>query len=152
MSNPEKLVILSVEDNEADVCILKKLFSRCKIQVEMQSVRNGEEAMNFLLKKEGYTDAPTPALILLDLNLPKKDGREFLREIKQSPEYAHIPILILTTSHYQEDIQTCYELQASSYFLKPQDISEYQRLIDNIAELWFTKACLPKGHFSHTSR
>jgi two-component system, chemotaxis family, response regulator Rcp1 len=137
MEKQRKFTILSVEDNQADIFILRKLFSRCKSSVDVNFVCDGEQAMNYLFKKEKYTEAPTPDLILLDLNLPKKDGKEVLKEIKNSSGLRHIPVVVLTTSAYKKDIQTCLDLQASSYFFKPQEIVQYQSLVDNLIKRWF---------------
>ena len=146
----EVLKILSIEDNQADIFLLKKLFEETKTPVEVSFVGDGEEALKFLQKASPYQNAGTPEFILLDLNLPRKDGREFLKELKESPEYRHIPAFVLTTSKNEKDLQTCFELHANHYFVKPQELNEFRVLVRNILDLWARRTWLsatpqPKG-------
>ncbi len=139
----EPVEILLVEDNEADIRLTQEGIKEAKIQNNLHIVRDGEEAMDFLNKKEDYQDAVTPDLILLDLNLPKKDGREVLEEIKNNKILSHIPVVILTTSEAEKDIVKSYKLHANCYVTKPMGIDQFVEVIKAIENFWFSIVKLP---------
>jgi two-component system, chemotaxis family, response regulator Rcp1 len=137
------LEILSVEDNAADVKLITELLGMSQVPSKLNVVRDGAEALDYLLQKNQYTMAPQPDLVLLDLSLPKIDGREVLKTVKESPILKHIPVLILTGSDNKEDIRGSYELHANSYIVKPFDLNELSNVVRGIEEFWLTLAELP---------
>ncbi|SMO64770.1 response regulator [Fodinibius sediminis] len=137
--------ILLVEDNEADIRLTREGIKEAKIRNNLHVVRDGEEAMDFLNKKGDYRDVITPDLILLDLNLPKKDGREVLEEIKNDDRLALIPVVVLTTSEAEKDIVKSYKLHANCYVTKPMGIDQFVEVITAIENFWFTIVKLPTG-------
>jgi len=114
-----------------------------RIYGNLHVAEDGEEAMNFLYKRGKYSSAPLPDMILLDLNLPRKDGREVLAEIKGNPSLRTIPVIILTTSRDDEDIRRSYELQANCFITKPVDMEQFTKALDCLGEFWFTLVRLP---------
>ncbi len=136
--------ILLVEDNPVDVMMTKEAFTGARVCNNLHVVEDGEEAMDFLLRRGRYSDAPSPEIILLDLNLPRKDGREVLAEIKGDASLRHIPVIVLTTSQSEEDIWNSYELQANCFITKPVDLEQFTRALDQIGDFWFTLVRLPK--------
>ncbi|WP_372723117.1 response regulator [Novipirellula sp.] len=137
--------VLLVEDNEDDVIITRRGFNKSDLPVNLHRVENGEECMQFLRKTGQYADAPTPDLILLDLNMPVKDGREVLAEIVADEQLRRLAVVVLTTSESDQDLLTMYDLRCSSYILKPVDFKEFQQVIKYIGEYWFTIVVLPNG-------
>lgn len=137
--------ILLVEDNEGDARLAKEALRDSKIRNTIHHVIDGVEAIDFLRKKGKYRDAQRPDLILLDLNLPRKDGREVLAEIKQDENFKRIPVVILTVSKSEEDILKSYNLHANCYISKPIDLSEFLKIIKSIEEFWLTIVKLPNG-------
>lgn len=135
--------ILLVEDNEADVVLTRESFRRGKLKVNLHHVDNGEECMAFLRKEGQYASAPTPDLILLDLNMPVMDGREVLAEMVKDESLCHLPVVILTTSADEHDVLNMYRLRCSSYATKPVDFDQFQRVIQGIEDYWFTVVALP---------
>jgi CheY-like chemotaxis protein len=135
--------ILLVEDNDNDVELTRLGFERCKLLVNLHRVRNGEECMAFLRKEGNYADKPTPDLILLDLNMPRMDGREVLAEIAADESLRHLPTVVLTTSSADQDILSAYKLRCSSYIVKPVDFQQFVRVIQLITDYWFTVVVLP---------
>lgn len=135
--------ILLVEDNEADIRLTKEGLKEAKIRNKLHVVRDGDEAMQFLQKRGEHADAVTPDLILMDLNLPKKDGRELLREIKSNENLAHIPVVVLTTSEAEKDIIKSYKLHANCYVTKPMGIDQFVEVITAIENFWLTIVKLP---------
>lgn len=135
--------ILLVEDNPGDVRLTKEAFKIGKIQNNMHVVYDGEEAMDFLYRRGAYSDAPRPDIILLDLNLPKKDGREVLKEIKSDEHLKTIPVVILTTSSAEEDIIRTYGLHANCYITKPVDLDKFLTIVQMIEDFWLTVVKLP---------
>src|ERR1700722_18461362 len=133
----EILKVLLVEDSRADARLIKEVFRDEKIMVDLDTVRDGEEAMSYLFRQGTYKDAKCPDLIILDLNLPKKDGREVLAEIKSDPNLQSIPVVILTTSQSDEDILKSYKLQASCYVTKPIDLKNFTKIIKSLDDFWF---------------
>ncbi len=135
--------ILLVEDNPGDIRLTKEAFKDGRIKNELNVVMDGEEAILYLKKKDKYANASTPDIILLDLNLPKKDGREVLAEIKSDPELKCIPVIILTTSSAQSDIVNTYSHHANCYIMKPVDFNQFINVIRTIENFWLTIVKLP---------
>ncbi len=135
--------ILLVEDNPGDVRLTKEALHDAKVMNEIYVARDGVEALEFLQRKGKFAHAPLPDLILLDLNLPKKDGREVLAEIKQDPILKHIPVVVLTTSKADEDIIKTYNLHANAYITKPVDLNRFSEIIHVLNEFWFSIVKLP---------
>jgi len=135
--------ILLVEDNENDVELTRIGFRRAKLAVHLHHVPDGEECMAFLRKQGGYAGMPTPDIILLDLNMPRMDGREVLEEVARDEALRHLPIVILTTSDAQTDILTSYKLRCNSYIVKPVDFDKFSTVIQGITNYWFTLVVLP---------
>jgi CheY-like chemotaxis protein len=136
--------ILLVEDNPGDVRLTREALNENKIVNELSLAGDGEEALKFLRKENGYENAPKPDLILLDLNLPKKDGRQVLAEIKNDEKLKRIPVIILTSSKAEEDILKMYNLHANCYITKPIDLKQFMQVIKTIEEFWLTIVKLPK--------
>jgi two-component system, chemotaxis family, response regulator Rcp1 len=139
----QHLEILSIEDNAADVKLIAELLGMSRVPSKLNVVRDGAEALDYLLQKNEYAEAPQPDLVLLDLSLPKIDGKEVLKTVKESPQLKHIPVLILTGSDKKEDIRGSYELHANSYIVKPFDLTELSNVVRGIEEFWLTLAELP---------
>jgi chemotaxis family two-component system response regulator Rcp1 len=135
--------ILLVEDNEGDVRLTKEALKENKMRNNLNVVSDGVEAMNFLCRQWIYARAPHPDLILLDLNLPKKDGREVLAEIKSDEDLKRIPVVILTTSKAEEDIVKTYNLHANCYVTKPVGFDEFAVVVRSIENFWLTIVKLP---------
>jgi two-component system, chemotaxis family, response regulator Rcp1 len=135
--------ILLVEDSLADIELTKLGFREGKIANNLNVARDGDEAMMFLRREGPFADAPRPDLILLDLNLPGKDGREVLQEIKSDPDLKIIPVVILTTSHAEEDIMRAYGLYANAYMTKPVGLEGFVSAMQAINDYWFTLVELP---------
>lgn len=136
--------ILLVEDNPGDIRLTKEVLKEGKIKNMLSVVNDGEEAINFLKKNGKYKDAISPDLILLDLNLPKKNGREVLIQIKSDPELSSIPVIILTTSDAENDIISTYASHANCYITKPVDFNQFINVIRVIEDFWLTIVKLPK--------
>lgn len=135
--------ILLVEDNEADMLLTRRGFERAKLPVNMHHVENGQQCMAFLRKEGEYANAPTPDVILLDLNLPVMDGREALTAITNDNDLRKLPVVILTTSAAEGDLLDMYNLRCSTYIVKPVDFTQFQRVIEELGNYWFTIAALP---------
>jgi chemotaxis family two-component system response regulator Rcp1 len=135
--------ILLVEDNPGDVRLTKEALKDAKVLNEIYVAKDGVEAMEFLHKQGRFAEVPIPDMILLDLNLPRKDGREVLAEIKKDPKLKHIPVIILTTSKADEDIIKTYNLHANAYITKPVDLNRFVEIIHALEEFWFTIVKLP---------
>lgn len=136
--------ILLVEDNPGDIFLTKKAFKSCKLSNRLFVAEDGEKALSFLKKEGENKDAITPDIILLDLNLPGKDGREILSEIKDDEELKKIPVIILTSSEAEIDIMTTYKLHANSYIVKPVDFAKFVDIVSTIENFWFSIVKLPK--------
>ncbi|HME07700.1 MAG TPA: response regulator [Bryobacteraceae bacterium] len=137
--------ILLAEDNEDDVELTRLGFKRAKLLVRLHRVRDGEECLAFLRKQGQYVNAPTPDLILLDLNMPKISGREVLAELVRDEHLRSLPVVILTTSEQDDEVLKMYNMRCSSYIVKPVDFNQFVKVIRSIAEYWFTVVVLPKG-------
>ncbi len=138
--------ILLVEDSAADVGLTIEAFKDAKIQNRMSVVEDGVEAMAFLHREGGHARAPRPDLILLDLNLPRKDGRQVLKEIKDEPALRNIPVVILTTSKGEEDVLRAYDLHANCYVKKPVDFNRFMEVVKSIETFWLTVVTLPAAN------
>ena len=141
LSSP--IEILLVEDNPGDVRLTQEVLKEGKVHNTLNIVENGVQALSFLKKESEYSDAPTPDLILLDLNLPKKDGREVLLDIKKDPELKKIPVVVLTTSQAEEDILNVYDLNANCYVSKPVDLGQFIDVVKSIEDFWLSIVKLP---------
>ena len=139
----ESVEILLVEDNPGDVRLTQEALKETKLRNNLNVVWDGEEAMAFLRREGQYADAPRPDLVLLDLNLPKKDGREVLAEMKGDPGLKRIPVVILTTSMAEADVLRMYDLHANCYVTKPVDLDQFIRVVQTIEEFWLTIVSLP---------
>ena len=143
-ANP--IEILLVEDNPGDVLLTQEAFSEAKICNNLHIVNDGEEALAYLNKEEGYEDAIRPDLILLDLNLPKVDGREVLDYVKSNDPLKRIPVVVLTSSEAEQDIIKTYDLHANSYVVKPIDLNQFVRVVNAVESFWFSVVTLPNDH------
>nr|WP_203593547.1 response regulator [Streptomyces sp. SID9124] len=132
-----------VEDDPGDELMTREAFEDNKIRNTLHVVRDGEEALDFLYRRGAHTGAPRPDLILLDLNLPKYDGRQVLEKIKQDPELALIPVVVLTTSSAEEDILRSYKLHANAYVTKPVDLDQFIAAVRQIDDFFVTVVRLP---------
>ena len=137
--------ILLVEDNPDDVTLTVEALNVGKVWNNLSVARDGVEALGFLRRAGEYADAPVPDIILLDLNLPRKNGRQVLEEIKADEGLRHIPVVILTTSQAEQDILKSYQLYANCYVTKPVDFDEFIEIVHSIEDFWFTVVKLPKG-------
>ncbi|MBI4835609.1 MAG: response regulator [Planctomycetes bacterium] len=135
--------VLLVEDSPADVRLTKEALKEEKLHVNLHVVSDGVEAMEFLRREGRFTKAVRPDLILLDLNLPKKDGREVLKEIKCDDSLKSIPVVILTVSKAEEDIAKSYKLHANCYITKPLDLNQFSTVVKSIKDFWLTIVKLP---------
>ncbi|AUT04444.1 response regulator [Nostoc sp. CENA543] len=142
-NNVMPIQVLLVEDNPGDVELTRIALEDSKISVNLNVVEDGVEAMAFLRKQDKYADAPHPDIVLLDLNLPKKDGREVLAEIKTDDHFKRIPVVVLTTSQAEEDILRAYNLAANCYIAKPVDFDQFVRIVQSIENFWFAIVKLP---------
>ena len=137
--------ILLVEDNPGDVRLTREALKEGKVLNHLNVVDDGVEALAFLRREDKYANAVRPDLILLDLNLPKKDGREVLAEIKADVGLKKIPVVILTTSAAEQDVLKTYDLHANCYITKPVDLEQFIKIVRLIEDFWFTIARLPSG-------
>ena len=137
-----------MEDSESDVVLTQALLKDAKVVNHLSLARDGEEALRRIRLEGEHRDDPRPDLILLDLNLPRKDGREVLRELKQSPdpELRRIPVVVLTTSGLERDILTAYEQHANAYITKPVDLDQFVSVVNAIEAFWLTAVKLPDAH------
>ncbi|MGI5130096.1 response regulator [Pseudonocardia sp. CA-107938] len=142
-SPPEHVHVLLVEDDPGDVLMTKEAFEHHKIRNPLHVVSDGAEALRFLRKEGEYADAPRPGLILLDLNLPRVNGREVLAEVKSDSALRSIPVVVLTTSAAEEDILRSYDLHANAYVTKPVDFSSFMDVIRQIDDFFVTVVQLP---------
>ncbi len=137
------LEVLIVEDNPGDVRLTEECLKDFGMNNNLHVVQDGEEAIDFLRKEDRFTLVPRPDLILLDLNLPKKDGREVLADIKRDSSLRRIPVVVLTTSSAEKDILKAYDLQANCYITKPVDLDTFSSVLRSIHDFWFGVAKLP---------
>jgi CheY-like chemotaxis protein len=135
--------ILLVEDNPGDARLALEALKEARVRNHLSIVEDGEAALEFLRREGRYSDAHRPDLILLDLNLPRKSGREVLEEIKADPDLHRIPVVVLTTSQAEEDIARAYDLNANCYITKPVDLDQFFNVIKTIEDFWLTVVRLP---------
>jgi len=143
MSNARPIEILLVEDNPGDVRLTMEALRDAKVHNRISVAKDGVEAMAILRREGQHVNAPRPDLILLDLNLPRKDGREVLAEIKADDRLKQIPVVILTTSHAEQDILKSYDLHANCYVTKPVDLDQFISVVRSIEDFWLTVVALP---------
>lgn len=139
----QPIKILLVEDNSADARLVMEVFKDFKIKNKIYHTKDGVEAIDFLYKNKNYRNAPQPDIILLDLNLPKKDGREVLKEIKKDHDLKSIPVVILTTSNSEDDIIKTYSNHANCYITKPVDFEPFVNVLKSIEKFWLNMVKLP---------
>ncbi|SDC72045.1 response regulator [Williamwhitmania taraxaci] len=137
--------ILLVEDNPGDARLAKEALKDSKIINVINHVEDGVEAMDYLNKKGKYSEVERPDIILLDLNLPRKDGREVLQEIKENDDLKRIPVVVLTISKAEEDILKSYNLHANCFITKPIDLNQFMKVVKSIEDFWLTIVKLPNG-------
>lgn len=148
MSEPaswKEVDILLVEDNPGDIRLTMELLRESKIRNRIEVVTDGESAVDFLYRRGAHANAFRPDLVLLDLNLPGKDGRAVLEEVKNQPQFRQIPIVVLTTSSADEDVLRSYDLRANCYITKPVTIDQFTRIIQQIQNFWLTIVKLPEA-------
>ncbi len=141
--NGKEVEILLVEDNPADVRLTQEALREAKVRNTLHVVNDGVVAMEFLRGENDYADSPRPDLIFLDLNLPRKDGREVLEEIKNDPQLRRIPVVILTTSDAEQDVLKSYDLHANCYVTKPVDMDSFISVVGSVEDFWFSVVKLP---------
>ncbi|MBI5587019.1 MAG: response regulator [Deltaproteobacteria bacterium] len=141
--NGDPIEILMVEDNPSDVRLTREAFKDAKVRNRMHVAVDGEDAMAYLRQEGKHRDALKPDLILLDLNLPKKNGREVLSEIKADPDLKRIPVVILTTSDDEKDVFTAYDLHVNAYIKKPVDLDQFIKIVEAVEDFWLTVVKLP---------
>jgi len=135
--------VLLVEDNPGDARLTQEALREGKLRNRIHHVRDGVEALAFLRREGEYCNAPVPDIILLDLNMPRKDGREVLSEIKEDPQLRFIPVVVLTTSEAENDIVKSYELHANCYITKPVDLEKFTAIVHSIEDFWLQVVTLP---------
>ena len=143
-THPRPIHILMVEDDPADVRLTQEALKNKKVLTTMDTVPDGVEAMAYLRKEGAYADMLWPDLILLDLNMPRMDGREVLSELQKDPKLRRIPVIVLTTSEGEEDILCAYEMNANCYITKPVDWKQFIKVVELIEDFWLTVVKLPK--------
>lgn len=143
-NNGRPVEILLVEDNEGDIGLVEEVFEEGRINNNLNITEDGEEAMEFLRREGEFTNAPHPDLILLDLNLPRKDGREVLEEIKEDENLRRIPVVVLTTSKAEKDILKSYDMHANSYITKPVNFDQFIKVVKSIEDFWLEVVKLPE--------
>ena len=141
--------ILLAEDNPGDVQLIREAMKDGKLSSRLHVVTNGVEAMTFLRRENKYASVPTPGLILLDLNLPRKDGREVLAEVKADPLLRRIPVVVLTSSEAERDILESYELHANCYIIKPVDLERFLHVVKSVEDFWLSTVKLPPDSKLH---
>lgn len=137
--------ILLVEDNEGDIVLTQEAFEESRINNKIYTARNGKEAIDFVFRNKGYENSASPDVILLDINLPLKSGIEVLTEIKNSPLYKHIPVIMLTTSSSERDIASAYDHHANCYITKPVDVSKFLEAMLSMEQFWLEIVTIPNG-------
>lgn len=145
LPDSDPVEILLVEDDPGDVLIAKEALEDSKVANNLHVVTNGEDALKYLRREAPYEDAPRPGLILLDLNLPRVDGRQVLEQVKEDRVLRKIPVVVLTTSEHEEDISTSYDLHANAYVTKPVDFGNFVEVVRQIDDFYFSVVKLPKS-------
>lgn len=148
MKGHQKTIIILMADDDEDDCLLaREALAASRLPIELRFVKDGEELMDYLYRRANYAEdetCPRPGLILLDLNMPKKDGREALQEIKAEPSLRQIPVVVMTTSKEQEDIYSIYDLGANSFITKPVTFSSLVEVMKTLGKYWFEIVELPR--------
>jgi len=144
MSHERPFNILLVEDDPADAFLARTAIRESKLVCDVHHMSDGDKALAFLRQKDGYAQAPRPDLVLLDLNMPGRDGRQVLAEMKQDSALCDIPVVVLTTSDATSDIKTCYAAGANSFVTKPVDLDGFLRAMRSIEDYWFEVVRLPR--------
>lgn len=148
MKGHQKTIIILMADDDEDDCLLaREALAASRLPIELRFVKDGEELMDYLYRRGHYTEedtSPRPGLILLDLNMPKKDGREALKEIKADPSLRQIPVVVMTTSKAQDDIYSIYDLGANSFITKPVTFSSLVEVMKTLGKYWFEIVELPR--------
>jgi CheY-like chemotaxis protein len=139
----EPIEILMVDDSMGDIRLAQEALKEARVRNRLSVVHDGEEAMAFLRRQDGFADAPRPDLVLLDLNMPRMDGRQVLAEIKGDPALRSIPVVVLTTSEAEADIVKAYDLHANAYITKPVDLEAFLDAVKVVEEFWLTVVRLP---------
>lgn len=143
MNTGSPAIILLVEDSPTDVLMTREALAEARVTTNLHVVKDGVEALAFLRRQPPFEKAPRPHLILLDLNMPRKDGREVLAEIKNDPDLHRIPVVVLTTSRAENDVVKAYDLHANSYLVKPVNFERFVEMIKNLERFWFQLVTLP---------
>jgi CheY-like chemotaxis protein len=141
--NNRAIDLLLVEDNPGDIRLTEEALKDGPVRVRLSVAKDGVEAVEFLNRQGRFKNAPRPDLILLDLNLPRKNGREVLAEIKADPDLRQIPVVVMTTSKSEQDIERAYDLNANCYITKPIELDDFLGVVHSIEDFWLTKAMLP---------
>lgn len=136
--------ILLVEDNEGDIELTREAFEEAKFRNNLHIAVDGDEALDFLFRRNGNEEAITPDIILLDLNLPGTDGKEVLEAIKAEPELKRVPVIVLTSSQADKDIMESYDLHANCYIVKPVNAVKFMEVVQHVEDFWVDIVCLPK--------
>jgi CheY-like chemotaxis protein len=144
MSTLKTLTILLVEDEPADAHLVRLAFNEGQVLVDLHHVQDGVEAFEFLRREKGHAQAPTPDLILLDLNMPRMDGRQFLEKIKADAELQSIPVVVLTTSDAERDMFYSYDHFAAGYIVKPMNVDDFVKIVRGIGNYWIDLVRLPE--------
>lgn len=144
-SEARPIEILLVEDDQADLLLTTEALGHSSVRNNVWPVENGEDAVAFLRRQGRFSEAVRPDLILLDLNLPRRDGREVLEEVKADADLRRIPVVVLTTSSAEEDVLRSYDLHANAYITKPVDLGDFARVVQSIDEFYFTVAAIPRS-------
>ena len=139
----QPIEILMVEDNPSDVRLTREAFKDAKVLNNMSVATDGEDALKFLKREGPYKDAPRPDLILLDLNLPKMNGKEVLGEIKRDPDLKRIPVVVLTTSDNEQDVRKAYDLHVNAYVRKPVDLDQFIKIVEAVEGFWLSVVKFP---------
>ncbi len=139
--------ILLVEDNPGDVRLTQEAFRDSRLPVKLSVVMDGEDALNYLFRRGNYADVTKPDIILLDLNIPKKDGKEVLSEIKNDDVLKYVPVVVLTTSNAEQDIVKTYNLNVNAYINKPVDFDKFFDIVQKIEAFWLMTATLPSNSY-----
>jgi two-component system, chemotaxis family, response regulator Rcp1 len=142
MKNEPELLL--IDDNPADTDLMAEILSKCKKKFHVNVVSDGAQAMSFLRRQGNYAEAPTPDLLVLDLNLPRKDGRRVLAELKSDPKLSKIPVVVFTTSEADSDVMRSYELGANCYLRKPGNLVDFVEAVQAMADFWLGCASLPQ--------
>lgn len=145
MSSNDEVRILLVEDDPADVKLTRRVLDQSKLHLRLSVVDDGQKALDYLNKRDEFQDEPTPDLILLDLNLPKKSGLEVLKEIRSDSALTALPVVILTTSKAEEDIVQSYEHHANCFISKPVDLGQFSKVVQAIEDFWLVVVKLPRA-------